>query len=97
MKKNTSRALVLAGLGAAVAAGVLKRTGLFNTALYSSEHKALSRYVESHYSGAAYSPIRRTEEGYLSVVTLPGGRRIVLTFTKACKGIYIFSEKPVKE
>lgn len=92
--KNKKKLIVAAAAGAALCWGYLKKSGVVNRLAYSSEHEAVARYVESHYSGAAYSQIQPTAHGCMTVVTKQDGSRIVLTFEKAYDGAYVFSETP---
>ena len=92
MNKQKSKLLVLAGVGAAALCGFLKGSGILNRVAYRREHEAVSRYVDAHYKGAAFSPIRKTEHGFITIVTMADGKRSALTFTEADKDICVFSE-----
>ncbi|MBP3361242.1 MAG: hypothetical protein J6N52_10340 [Clostridia bacterium] len=95
MNKQKSKLLVLAGVSAVAFCGLLKGSGFLNRFAYKKQHEAVSRYVDAHYKGAAFSPVQKTEHGFITIVTMADGKRIALTFTEADKDIFVFSETPL--
>lgn len=95
--KNKKKLFIAAASGAALCWGFFKKSGIINKLAHSSEHEAVARYVESHYSGASYSQIQPTKHGCMTIVTKPDGKKIALTFEKAYDGAYVFSETPIEQ
>ena len=95
MSKKRNKLLLLAGVGATLGYAFLKNTGILNRAMYRKEYEAVSRYVDAHFPGAAFTEIQKTDTGFITVVTLPGGAQKALTFSKADEEIYDFSETDI--
>lgn len=91
-KKSNKKTALLIGLGAAAVYGILKNSGIINKTIYKKEHEAVSRYIESHYPGGFYSDIKRTEQGFITIITTPQFKKIALFFTETENGNFIFSE-----
>ncbi len=94
-KKNGG---ILPILGAAAAAGIygyINGKGLFNKPRFKEQHDAVSRYVDSHYPGARYSPIEATTNGYMTVISRRGMQKILLYAEKTPDGVYVFNESPI--
>lgn len=90
MKKKTKLLL-----GTAVVAGiysVINGKGPFNKLRFAKQHEHISRYVETHYPNAAYSPIEATENGWVTVIRRIGMPKIILYVTSDNEGNYIFEE-----
>jgi hypothetical protein len=90
MKKKT-----LFMIGTAAAAGIysaVKGKGPFNRLRFKEQHDSISRYVETHYPNALYSPISATANGYVTVIRRIGQPNIILYVTRDSMGNYIFSE-----
>lgn len=90
MKK---RSMVL--MAAAAAAGVYSAVsgkGIFNKMRFRSQHDAISRYVEAHYSGAVYTPVEQAGHGWATVIVRRGKPKILLYVVRAENGMYIFNE-----
>ena len=85
-------------LGAVAVAGIygyVNGKGLFNKPRFKEQHDAISRYVDSHYSGAVYSAIEATEKGYMTVISRPRQPKILLYAEKTPDGVYVFNESPI--
>ena len=93
MKKHKWTPILLAAAAAGIY-HVAKGHGAFNPIRFSSQHSAVSRYVETHYPGASYSEITALPDGWSCVVHAPG-REILLFLTRSEDGVYIFHEKPM--
>lgn len=90
MKKKT--ALLI---GAAAAAGLysaIKGRGPFNGIRFKKQHDSIARYIETHYPGALYSPIEKTEKGYVTVIKRIGKAKIILYVNSDGSGNFIFTE-----
>lgn len=90
MKKKTL--FMIAGVTALGAYSFFEGKGPFNKLKYKEQHDALSRYVETHYPKALYSPITKTKNGYMSIIRSLNMQPIVLYFEKTEDGTYIFNE-----
>ncbi len=93
MKKKT-----LFLIGTAAAAGIysaVKGKGPFNGIRFRKQHDSISRYVETHYPGAWYSPIEATDNGWVTVIRRIGYPKIILYVTRDSSGNYIFTESQV--
>lgn len=95
--KTKKRLFAMSAAGVAIGWGILKKNGTINKLAYSQEHEAVSRYVDAHYDGAAYSQIEAVQHGYMTIITKPNGEKSVLTFEKAYDGAYVFSEAPLNK
>ena len=87
-------------LGAVAVAGIygfVNGKGLFNKPRFKEQHDAISRYVDSHYPGAVYSPIEATENGYMTVISRPRQPKILLYTEKTPDGVYVFNESPISQ
>ena len=95
---NKRRSNLLPLLGAAAVAGIygyVNGKGLFNKPRFKEQHEAISRYVDSHYPGAVYSPIEATENGYMTIISRPKQQKILLYAEKTPDGVYVFNESPI--
>lgn len=93
-KKST----LLTVLGAAAAYGIYSAVtgkGIFNKPHFKEQHDAVSRYVDSHYPRARYTPIEQTQNGWMTIITKSDFSRVMLYLSKAENGVYIFKEAPV--
>ena len=93
MKKKTKFLL-----GTAAIAGVysvITGKGPFNKIRFAAQHEHISRYVNSHYHNAAYSPIEATENGWVTVIRRIGMPKIILYVTCDDDGNYIFEETEI--
>lgn len=90
MKKKSK--IFLGTLAVATAYGAVTGKGVFNKWRFKDQHSAVSRYVNSHYPNAAYSPIISTDNGWTTVITRPGMPGILLYVTRSDDGMYIFRE-----
>jgi len=91
-KKNKKGSALLWGIGIATAYGILKSSGIINRTLYRKEHETVSRYIESKHPGGTFSDIKKTDNGYFTVITTVDNRKIALFFIETDDGNYIFSE-----
>lgn len=95
MKKKT---LLLMGTAAAAGIyGAIAGKGPFNGIRFKKQHERISRYVQTHYPSAAYTPVEATENGWVTVIKRLGMPRIILYVTCDDNGNYIFTESEVKE
>lgn len=95
MKKKNNKLLAVA-LGAA-AVGIYraaKGKGAFNKLRFSAQHDAISKYIDSHHPGAAYSAVESVGEGW-SCVIYDEGEKYLLYLTCSPDGIYIFEENKI--
>ncbi len=92
MKKKT---LFLLGAAAAGVYSAVAGKGPFNKIRFAAQHEHISRYVNSHYPNAAYSPIEATENGWVTVIKRIGAPKIILYVTCDENGNYIFEESVV--
>ncbi len=90
MKKN--KWFMVAAVAAAGADGMIRGKGVFNKPRFREQHDAISRYINSHYKGATYSPIEATENGWATVIKRVNQPKILLYATKSKDGVYIFHE-----
>lgn len=93
MKKKT-----LFLIGAAAAAGIYSAVtgkGPFNKRRFKEQHKRISRYVETHYPNAAYSPIEATAKGWITIIKQFSKPDIILYVSCDETGNYIFSESEI--
>lgn len=85
-------------LGTAAAAGVysaITGKGPFNRTRFRKQHERISRYVETHYPNARYTPIEATDKGWVTVIKRIGMPKIILYVTCDTSGNYIFTESVV--
>lgn len=94
-KKKFGFAALAAGAAATGAYHYLKGNGIFNKTRFKSQHEAIARYLEAHYPGAVYSPIKTEDDGWITIITTPDNNRISLSITKCEDNIYIFKETPL--
>lgn len=90
MKKKT-----MLFIGTAAAAGIygaLTGKGPFNSIRFKKQHEHISRYVETHYPNACYTPIEATENGWVTVIKRLGMPKIILYVNCDDSGNYIFTE-----
>ncbi len=66
--------------------------GIFNKPRFSRQHKQISKYVEAHYPGAVYAPIRATQKGWATVITETNGTKHNLYVGKTSDGVYVYKE-----
>ncbi len=95
MKKKT-----LFWLATAAAAGVygaVTGKGPFNKMRFKEQHERISNYMETHYPKAIYTPVRATENGYVTVIKRLGMPDIILYITGDGEGNYIFTETVVTD
>ncbi|MBR4720207.1 MAG: hypothetical protein IK057_00435 [Clostridia bacterium] len=92
MSKNSRKLPVFVGVAIWEAYRFYKGKGIFNKLRYKQQHEAVSNYLETHYPNALYSDIIEVDSGWSCVVT-DGGRKIMLYFTRAEDGTFIFWEK----
>ena len=85
--------IMLAGAAAIGAYSYAEGIGPFNKLKFKNQHDAISRYVETHYPGAFYSPIVGTANGWMTSVKRADMTPIVLYVTRSADGMYIFSEE----
>ena len=81
----------------AVAGGIyqiVRGKGIFNKPRFAEQHRAVERYLESHYPGATYSNIQESGNGW-SCVVRTGTRRFILYLTRTREQVYIFHESDV--
>lgn len=90
--KNPLKSPVFWGLAAAGAYHAIKGTGIFNRPRFAQQHDAISKYVETNYPNAAYSPIIQTQNGWATVITAPGGKQIPLYVSRTSDGVYVYKE-----
>lgn len=90
MKKKTL--FMLAGAAAIGAYSAIEGKGPFNKIKFKDQHDAVSRYIETHYNGALYSPISKTQNGWVTIIRRFNQPNIVLYITKDDMGNYIFTE-----
>lgn len=93
MKKRNM--FLLASAAAAGVYSVVRGKGFFNKPRFREQHSAVSRYVESHYPGATYSPIESTQKGYVTVIRRMNSPKIILYAHKTSDGVYVFEESEV--
>ncbi|MCD8390831.1 MAG: hypothetical protein LUD03_03195 [Firmicutes bacterium] len=90
MKKRTL--ILMAGAAAAGAVGALQGLGPFNKIKFKNQHDAVSRYVQTHYPHALYSPISQTKSGWLTVIRRLNMPPIMLYITLSPDGSFVFKE-----
>lgn len=90
MKKKTL--FMLAGAAAVGAYSYIEGKGPFNKIKFKNQHDAVSRYVETHYPNALYSPITETAEGWTTIIRRFGMEPVVLYITRSEDGMFIFNE-----
>ncbi len=83
---------VLVTVAAAGIYNAVKGNGIFNGPRFARQHDAVSKYVESHYPGATYAPIRATQNGWATIITEADGKRHNLYVGKTPDGVYVFKE-----
>lgn len=96
-KKKFGLFAVLAGATAIGAYNYAKGNGIFNKRRFKSQHEAVTRYLDAHYPGAVYSPIKSEDDGWITIITTPDNKRISLSITRCEDNIYIFKETPLTE
>ena len=89
---KTKTLIMLAGAAALGAYSFIEGKGPFNKLKFKDQHDAVSRYVETHYPNALYSPIVETPNGWTTSVRRFGMEPVILYITKSEDGMYIFSE-----
>lgn len=94
MRKKIPVISAIAGVAAAGIYRAVKGYGVFNRLRFPDEHSSISRYLETHHPGAAYSSIADTGSGYSTIVT-DGDRKFQLHLTRTANGVYVFSEKEI--
>ncbi len=92
-KKNKLLALAL-GAAAVGIYRAAKGKGAFNRLRFANQHEAISKYVETHHPGAAYSGIEAVGEGW-SCVIYDSGEKYLLYLTCSADGVYIFEENKI--
>ena len=97
MKKKIGLFAALAGVTAAGAYNYVKGNGIFNKRRFKSQHEAVARYLEAHYPGAEYSPIKAEDEGWVTIITTADDAKIALSITRCEDNVYIFKETPITE
>ena len=89
---KTKMLIMLAGAAALGAYSFVEGKGPFNRLKFKDQHDAVSRYVETHYPNALYSPIVETANGWTTSVRRFGMEPVILYITKSDDGMFIFSE-----
>lgn len=92
MKNRKNKIVMAAALAAAGAYSVFLGKGVFNKPRFRSQHNAVSRYINTRYPNAAYSPIEKTGKGWATVIKRINQPNILLYITKSDDGVYIFHE-----
>ena len=92
-KKKLKAASLLTAAAATTVYSVIRGIGIFNRPRFRSQHEAVSKYVETHYPGALYSPIHQTDFGWSTVIKTGVREKILLMITQTNDGIFIFKEK----
>ena len=95
MKRRTKAFLATAAIAGIYSA--VNGKGPFNKLRFRDQHEHIANYVETHYSGAFYTPIEATEKGWVTVIHRIGMPKIILYVTRDENGNYIFSESVVTE
>lgn len=90
MKKKT--AFWIAGAAALGIYSALEGRGPFNKLKFRNQHDAVSKYVETHYPNALYSPISKTENGWVTIIRRFNQPNIVLYIAKTSDGMFVFDE-----
>ena len=90
MKKKTL--FMLAGAAALGAYSAIEGKGPFNKIKFRDQHDAVSKYVETHYPNALYSPISKTENGWVTIIRRFNKPCIVLHISKTSDGMFVFNE-----
>lgn len=90
MKKKTL--VLLTTAAAAGLYGAISGKGIFNKTRFKHQHERIANYVETHYPGAAYSPIEMTSNGWVTVIKRIARPKIILYVTRDKNGNYVFSE-----
>ena len=70
----------------------VKGNGVFNKPRFAKQHDAISKYVETHYPGGTYAPIRATQNGWATIITATDGSKYNLYVGKTPDGVYVFKE-----
>ena len=90
MKKKTL--FMLAGAAALGIYSAIEGKGPFNKFKFKDQHEAVSKYVETHYPGALYSPITATEDGWVTVIRSLKYPPIAIYIKQDSDGNFIFTE-----
>ena len=90
--KKPLKILALSAL-AVLGAKAVKDSGIVEKIAYKKEYDAVKRYISAHYPHSRFTNLEKTDTGFVCVVTIPEGKKIALTMTKASEGVYVFSEK----
>ncbi len=94
MSKKTTKLLLLGAAAAVGAYSFYKGKGIFNKVRFKAQHDAVCEYLENEFSGASYSEITPTDEGWSCVVDAETGK-FVLYMTKTPEGKFSFWEKEI--
>ncbi len=93
-KKRRPWLALAVGLAAGGIYSMIRGNGIFNRPRFAEQHQAVERYLDAHYPGASYSPIRETGGGW-SCIVRTGKREFMLYLTRAKDKVYIFHEGEV--
>lgn len=94
MKKKNKLLAVALGAAAVGIYRAAKGKGAFNRLRFANQHEAISKYVETHHPGAAYSSIEAVGEGW-SCVIYDAGEKYLLYLTCSTDGVFIFEENKI--
>lgn len=90
MKKRTL--FLIAGAAAIGAVSAAEGFGPFNKLKFKEQHDAVSRYVQTHYPHALYSPISQTKDGWVTVIRSIRRPPVMLYISSGPNGEFIFRE-----
>lgn len=92
--KNKLSKLLAVSAAAFTGYKIAKTIGLVDKIVYKKEYEAAKKYIDAHYPNSKFSPLEKTDTGYVCIITT-SDEKIILSMTRANEGIYIFSEKKI--
>lgn len=94
---SKKKKLIPIAIGVVVAGvySIFKGKGIFNKTRFSKQHDAVSRYLQSRYPNAEYTPIQASGEGWSTVIKNADGRKCLLYMTYNSNGVFIFNEHEI--